>query len=291
MNISNAMGELLITPMTPSDLAVMVEWFARDGLNPGLQASTLYEAFEDGTMLVGRVRGERAAAMMGTRYDGGYGMVGPGAVNPAFRGRGYGHAMLAAVLEQLGEGPLAADLPAELVLPAGRMGFEHRYHGVRMRGTVGLRAALPSDGMAVVPVASVAHESLMRYDQEVTGMVRPLFLQRWLDQGDAAGLALLDEHDGLGGYAFVRACRVGYRIGPLFANDAACAYRLFDALCARVGWGQAIFIDVPDLNPAAMALAADRELAAIATAPRMVRGTIPATRIDRVFGVTNWLGP
>jgi len=287
----NAQPELVITPMTPSDLAVMVEWLAHDGLNPGLQAGTLYEAFEDGVMLMGRVDRERVAAIIGTRYSGEYGMVGPGAVHPGFRGKGYGHRMLVALLERLGDGPLAADMPADITPAARRMGFEHRYDGVRMRGTVSLRASPAGNGTAVVPVATVARDRLMRYDHAVTGMVRPHFLQHWLDQGDSAGLALIDEHGELGGYAFVRACRVGYRIGPLFANDAASAYRLFDSLCARVGWGQTVFLDVPDRNPAALALAADREMVAIATAPRLVRGTIPSTQLARVFGVTNWLGP
>jgi hypothetical protein len=283
--------DLRISPMTPSDLAVMVEWLAQDGLNPGLQATTLYEAFEDGLMLMGRVNGERAAALMGTRYSGEFGMVGPGAVNPALRGRGYGHAMFAAMLERLGDGPLAADVPPELIAPARQYGFEPRYEGLRMRGAVGVRAPLPDDGTAIVPVAAVSREALMRYDHAVTGMVRTRFLQHWLEQGDSAGVALLDGEGALLGYAFVRACRVGYRIGPLFANDLACATRLFDTLCSRVGWGQTIFMDVPDRNPAAVQLAADRDLVTVATAPRMVRGDKPATQIERVFGVTNWLGP
>jgi hypothetical protein len=56
------------------------------------------------------------------------------------------------------------------------------------------------------------------------------------------------------GYAVMRRCRRGYKIGPLTALDEATAEALFAALSAEAR-GEPIFLDVPEVNPHAVALA------------------------------------
>jgi hypothetical protein len=52
----------------------------------------------------------------------------------------------------------------------------------------------------------------------------------------------------------IRRCRVGWKIGPLFADSAAYAEALFAGLAAQAP-GAPIFLDVPQPNAAAVALA------------------------------------
>jgi hypothetical protein len=87
------------------------------------------------------------------------------------------------------------------------------------------------------------------------------------------------------GYATIRQCRTGYKIGPLFADDERIAERLFAALTGRHR-GQPIFIDIPEVNRPAMALAERNGLGPVFETARMYRGEMPQLPLERTFGIT-----
>jgi hypothetical protein len=80
---------------------------------------------------------------------------------------------------------------------------------------------------------------------------------------------------------------VGYKIGPLVADDRAGAEAVLAALVAGVGGGE-IFLDVPSVNAAAVALAKDWGLSPVFETARMYTGAIRPLRLERVFGVTTF---
>jgi hypothetical protein len=86
----------------------------------------------------------------------------------------------------------------------------------------------------------------------------------------------------LTGYGVLRACLEGFKIGPFFADDEETAERLFAGLLARASTTP-VFLDTPEANPAAVALA-ERN---VETA-RMYKNGSPAMRLDRCFGVTTF---
>jgi ribosomal protein S18 acetylase RimI-like enzyme len=81
------------------------------------------------------------------------------------------------------------------------------------------------------------------------------------------------------------ACRKGARIGPLFAGDRAAAEAVLAALASGMGGGE-LFLDVPSVNPAAVALVKDLGFVPVFETARMYKGPAPPLRLDRVFGVT-----
>ncbi len=85
----------------------------------------------------------------------------------------------------------------------------------------------------------------------------------------------------------IRPCRAGFKIGPLVADDRAGAEQVFSALIAAVGGGQ-IFLDVPEPNSEAIALARSHGLAPVFETARMYTGPIRPIRLDRVFGVASF---
>ena len=89
------------------------------------------------------------------------------------------------------------------------------------------------------------------------------------------------------GYGVLRACREGFKIGPLFADDEETAERLFAGLIARAP-GARVFLDTPEANPAAVALAARHAMAPAFETARMYRNGAPRMRLDRCFGVTTF---
>jgi hypothetical protein len=85
----------------------------------------------------------------------------------------------------------------------------------------------------------------------------------------------------------IRPCRKGFKIGPLVADDRAAAEAVLSALLASTGGGE-IFLDVPAINPDAVAFARDLRLTPSFETARMYTGAIPSLRLDRVFGVTTF---
>ena len=91
----------------------------------------------------------------------------------------------------------------------------------------------------------------------------------------------------LTGYGVLRACRNGFKIGPLFADDAQIADALFQGLCARAA-GAPVFLDTPEANPAAIDLAKRRRMTRRVRHRAHVYEGTPPGRIDRCYGVTTF---
>jgi len=69
--------------------------------------------------------------------------------------------------------------------------------------------------------------------------------------------------------------------------DEAAAEAVLSALLAAMGGGE-IFLDVPSVNPEAVALAQSIGLSPVFETARMYSGAIPPLRTERVFGVTTF---
>jgi hypothetical protein len=89
----------------------------------------------------------------------------------------------------------------------------------------------------------------------------------------------------LGGYAVVRKCRTGFKIGPLFAKDDASADALFTA-CSTHAAGQPLFFDAPENHAPALALAAKNNMKEVFSTARMYLGAPPAGNQAGIYGVT-----
>jgi len=92
----------------------------------------------------------------------------------------------------------------------------------------------------------------------------------------------------LAGYGLIRRCELGWKVGPLFANDEAVAERLYAALTTRVAADEPVYLDIPEINTAAMGLAARHGMRQVFGTARMYTGPSPAIALERVFGVTTF---
>ena len=97
-------------------------------------------------------------------------------------------------------------------------------------------------------------------------------------------LALRD--DTITGYATIRQCREGNKIGSLFAETEELAETLVAALCANIEPGAAIAIDTPAGNTASTSLASRLGLKPSFGAARMYKGSAPKLPIQETFGIT-----
>jgi Acetyltransferase (GNAT) domain len=85
----------------------------------------------------------------------------------------------------------------------------------------------------------------------------------------------------------IRPCRTGFKIGPLVADDIKGAESIVSALIAAVGGGE-VFLDVPEPNERAVALARALGLAPVFETARMYTGPTRVIELARLFGVTSF---
>ncbi len=86
----------------------------------------------------------------------------------------------------------------------------------------------------------------------------------------------------------IRPCRRGHKIGPLFATNSAAATALAHALIDARNETDDVFLDVPEPNAAASALARGLGLTPVFETARMYTGPAPKIALDHVFGITSF---
>jgi hypothetical protein len=118
------------------------------------------------------------------------------------------------------------------------------------------------------------------------GFERQDFLRQWINQPRVCALGLLRQ-DRLAGYGVLRACREGYKIGPLFADGPAEAEALLAGLNVERRAGT-IFLDIPESNPQAVRLAERAGMKPVFETARMYTQQPPPIPLDKLFGVTSF---
>jgi hypothetical protein len=133
----------------------------------------------------------------------------------------------------------------------------------------------------------VRFEDVHDYDRVVFSADRVRFLKSWISQPQSTAIGLL-RNGALAGYGVIRAARTGFKVGPLFADDADCAQALLDGLVAHVPGDSVYCLDVPETNRAAVALAERHGMTIVFETARMYAGRAPDVPIHSVFGVTTF---
>jgi hypothetical protein len=208
-------------------------------------------------------------------------------VAPAHRGRGLGRRLWTHRRDRLRSrlrpgAAIGLDGVFEMQAFYARGGFVLAGRHLRLEGT-GAAAPIP-DGLIdarEVPIAALA-----AFDAAHFPAPRRAFVERWIAQPGSRALAAVDA-GGLRGYGVVRACRHGFKIGPLFAAGAAVAEDLFRGLSDQAA-GAPLFLDVPEGNAAAMALARRHRMREVYGCARMYLGPRPPLPEDEIFGVTTF---
>ncbi len=273
--------DFIVRTMSTDEVAMSVEWAAAEGWNPGLHDPHCFREADPAGFFVGVCRGEPVACLAAVAYDERFSFIGLYIVKPAFRGQGFGLRIWQHGVRYLGDRNIGLDGVVARQASYAKSGFRLAYRNIRYQGRV--------DGIGCAHVAAAADvpfEQLLAYDRRCFPAARERFVSAWTTQPDAVALATIDGGR-VAGYGVIRRCKVGCKIGPLFADDAGIATGLFRALAARMP-DEVITLDVPETNPAAVALAERHGMSSVFETARMYTKEVPAIAIDRVFGVTSF---
>jgi len=266
-----------IRVLSGAEVETLVNWAAAEGWNPGAGDAQAFRAADPDGFLGCFVGGEMVAGISAVAYGTDFGFIGLYICRPDMRGRGHGRAVWDAAMTRLEGRTIGLDgVPAQQANYRS-MGFVDAYRTFRFSG----RFEGGAKGRAT-PVGPADFLAVANLDARHFPSARPQFLKAWLAPPRIA-LAVVAGGRVLG-YGAARACREGYKIGPLFAREEAVATDLLAALAGRCD-GE-IHIDAPETNGPFVARLEAAGLTRGFETARMYRGPAPAVDLSGIFGVT-----
>lgn len=272
-----------IRQATRKELDIAIEWAAKEGWNPGLYDAGAFYATDPQGYFMGLLDDEPIASLSAVSYGSNFGFLGFYIVKPEHRGKGYGWQVWQKAMKYLNTQNIGLDGVLTQQENYKKSGFTLAYRNIRYEG-IGGKSIKKSK--YIVPITKVPFDQLLVYDRQMFPADRGQFLKHWIKQPESLALGYM--RDGkLMGYGMVRKCRVGYKVGPLFADSVKIADELFQQFRAFVGKNK-IYLDVPEVNKEAITLAKRYKMTPMFETARMYTKTAPNVQVHCVFGVTTF---
>lgn len=273
-----------IRPATREELNIPIEWAAKEGWNPGLYDADAFYTTDSQGFLIGFLDNEPIASISSVAYDSTFGFLGFYIVKPEYRDKGYGIQVWDAAIKHLPTQNIGLDGVVAQQENYKKSGFNLAYRNIRYEGT---GTDEKSENKNIVSLAEIPFDEIVAYDKQVFPTNREVFLKDWFKQPES--LAIAYRVDGkLSGYGMVRKCRTGFKVGPLFADNESIADNLLQRMRSFVGKEAQIFLDTPEVNIAAVALAEKYGMKPMFETARMYTKEQPKVDLEKVFGVTTF---
>lgn len=271
--------------MTQADLEMAVVWAARKGWNPGHHdAGVFYQADPNG-FFIAELENRPVGCISAVAYSKRFGFIGFNIVKPEYNQTPYSQALTKQALAYLKPRNVGLDCLGGLVDSYREMGFQVAHLNHRFQA-VGPRECPSSATGELVDLDKISFNDLASYDRRCFPAPRDAFLTSWIAMPNAVGLAA-KKNGRLAGYGVIRTCREGRKIGPLFADDGETAEDLFLHLAAQAP-GEPVYLDIPEVNPAAMELARRYKMRPVIETTRMYLREEPDVALTMIFGVTSF---
>lgn len=275
--------------VTEAEFSVAVDWAKSEGWNPGLKdIEAFFRADPDG-FVMGFLDGRPISSISVIRYGDDYGFLGFYIVHEDFRSRGFGLRTWNYGLNHLEGRTIGLDGVVAQQENYSRSGFRLYGRNIRYSGQAkpDVGRTLPS---GIFPMRSQYLQALIDYDVAIFRDPRKAFLTAWAswDPADVRWTFVSMDTNRVKGYATIRQCFDGFKIGPLFADDGAVAQRLFQACLTRVAPGTNIVLDVPEERVLAVKLAESAGMVPVFETARMYLGDVPKHPFERVYGITTF---
>lgn len=274
-----------ITAMQKNEIEILNGWAAAEGWNPG--QSDLQIAWQADPEAFVALRDGESLAGAGSifSYNGRFGFMGLFIIRADLRNQGLGTVLWKwrrdTLLRRLQPGAsVGMDGVFEMVPFYERGGFKAAYRDLRYQGLATGRRSGRS-----ISLSMADFKDIEVFDCAFVPAPRAAFLEGWLNQA-GAHIAGIREDGNIVAYGVARPCKVGYKIGPLFANSRELAGDVLGELMTRIA-GQQVQIDVPEPNVAGLEIAESFDLAVSFGCVRLYHGPNPGIPVERIYGVTS----
>lgn len=262
---------------TLAELAMVLDWAASEGWNPGIDdAAAFFAADPKGFFIAEDASGEILAAISVVNHSDEFAFLGLYIVRPEQRGKGIGLGLWQHALRHAGGRTVGLDGVEAQQQNYAVSGFALAGSTTRFSGAI--------DGKADSEIRKAGPQDVLwMIEKEATasGATKPKYLTAWFAPTATRVSLVLKETSA---FCTVRQCRSGFKIGPLLAKTSEDAHRLI-AHAGSVFEGPAM-LDVPESSSALQALCQNLQLEAGFKTARMYRGPF-ATRSHPCFAVTS----
>jgi GNAT superfamily N-acetyltransferase len=267
---------------TREEVDMIVDWAAREGWNPGLRDAECFYAADPDGFFVGELDGRIITAISSVSYGPSFAFMGFYICEPEFRGGGYGFQLANYGRDMLKARTIGLDGVVEQQDNYAHWGFTLAHNNYRYGGTP---AGLGGEDPGVRPLTRADMHAVYAMDLACFGYDRKAFLDCWLGAEGHVALGCFTR-ERLDGFCVARPCREGTKIAPLFAVSPEVAERLFDAAARQAT--APVFLDTPEPNQAAVALAERKGLTRVFETARMYMGHTPLLPISEIYGITSF---
>lgn len=274
-----------IRNLTRGEFDIAVEWARAEGWNPGIHDAKCFYAMDPEGFCGGFLDGEMIASISGVRYGDTYSFLGFYIVKKEFRGKGYGMKLFEHIYKFLGKRNKGGDGVLENLNLYERVGLKLDHYNARYKG---YGTGTKYCGEGIISAQEIPFEQLLNYDTKVFGFDREPFLKCWINQPESSSFCAM-KGGLIVGWGAIRKCFTGYKIGPLFANDKKIADELYLTLAGQVGKKDEVFLDTPEINNGAVAIAEKYKMEKVfATGRIYTDGRPPSIKLEKWFGVTSF---
>jgi GNAT superfamily N-acetyltransferase len=255
---------------------------AEEGWNPGNNDGTVFYNTDPNGFFVGELDGEVIACKSAVRYADKFGFMGFYIVKKDYRGKNYGIQLWKHAFNRLKDISSGMDGVAEQQANYAKSGYSLAYRQLRYEG----KEITGKPSVKLEDLKDVSIEEIIDYDTSIFPAPRPVFLRLWLSQPNIF-VKISTQKNKINGYGVIRPCQVGYKIGPLFADNELIAENLCLALI-EFAEGKEVYIDVPDVNKPALELIEKYDMRYVFETARMYNNGRPQDNPEKVFGVTTF---
>jgi hypothetical protein len=277
-------GALSIRRMTRSEIDLAIDWAEAEGWNPGIHDADCFYAADPNSFFIGLLDDKPVAMVSAVAYEDSYGFMGFYIVKPEVRHRTYGAQLVDVGMRYLENRCIGVDSVRPDLVSHMWPEFKPAHTNYRFEWTKDRQGPAAS---GVIELSEIPFSMVAAYDHEVFGYSRESFLKCWISRTGTRALGIMKD-DRLAAYGVIRPCRVGFKIGPLFADHAESARTLFQALTTDAPMGAQIYLDTPERNPEAVSIAQSYGMREVFRTTRMYNRQEPSLPLDKWFGVTSF---
>ena len=277
---------------------------AASGWRPGALDHISFFAADETGFFVGELNGEPISCTSVVKHAENFAFLGHYIVDEPYRGRGYGLLTWKVALASINKDyNTAGDSTEEKVNMYKRIGFQPTWF-VQCIDLVASEAVfalsdirLSPASVTIQPASEVDFNDLLEYDIHVHVFPRQAFLEKWISAPNCHASVAVSNDGKIVGYTVVRSTLKrgdGWRIGPLFADNAEIARSLYREACGRVAAEDPqglITADVPygDLiNPDALKVVKEMSATLTFKCVRVYTKGIPlGMPLQKLFAITS----
>ncbi len=271
---------------------------ALQGWNPGRNDWRSFSAIDPSGFFVGVKDGEIVACISALRVGPNHGYIGYYICKKEHRGKGYGLPLFQAGLKKLwDEGVSCIGLDGILAQVPNyeKSGFVSYFKSIRHLFVKSECHPLTAKEQAhIVDGKDKEHgevrlRDILALQQSIQTITYESYYRALFQDEEVKALSYYSSDNEIVGFGVLRPAMEGYRVGPLYANDAEVARVLFKALIGDLSLESKVIMEIAKDNTSALGLDL-KPLAAVCM--HMYTQPPPAYDLSRVFALQSWtIGP